>query len=238
METALAAGDPPRRRGESRRRGRWRSGSQTRQRILDVARGHFAREGYDRATVRAIAAEGEADPAMVYYFFGSKQGLFAAAMALPGSPRESLAALLAGGLDHLGPRLVGRFLHVWDTAETIEPLFLLSRSAGTDEESAAMLRDFLHREVGDQLVRAIGTPDAPLRVALVVTHLMGLALARYLVRLEPIASASHDTLVAWLGPMLQQCLTGAAPTAAAGQHRRQPTPDRSGEGPARSGSRA
>jgi AcrR family transcriptional regulator len=189
---------------------------------LAVAKAQFARQGYDRTSVRAIGAEAGADPAMVYYFFKNKQALFAAAMDLPGNPGESLPALLGAGLDGLGPRLARHFLQVWDAAETIEPLSLLVRSAGTDDASAAMLRDFLHREVGDRLARALGTPEAGLRVALVVSHLMGLMLARYLVRLEPIASASHDTLAAWLGPVLQTCLTGNPADAQAAQTLRAP----------------
>jgi AcrR family transcriptional regulator len=210
METPVKGSAEAESPAASRRPGRWRSGLQNRQRILEAARAEFARQGYDRATIRGIAVGAGVDPAMVFYFFGSKQGLFAAAMALPDSPNESLASMLKAGLDGLGPRLVRRFLEVWDTAETIEPLLLLTRSAGTEDESAMMLRDFLQREVGDQLAQALGKPDAQFRVALVVAQFMGLAMARYLVRLEPMASASHDTLVAWLGPVVQHCLTGSA----------------------------
>lgn len=184
---------------------------QSRQRILDAARSRFAGEGYDRTTVRAIAEDARVDPAMVYYFFGSKDRLFAAAMKLPGSPREPLASLIETGLDDLGPRLVRRFLELWDSAEDFEPLVALFRSAPTHDQSASMLRDFLQREISDPLVRALDTPDARLRVGLVGTQLIGLAGARYLIRIEPIASANQDELVGWLGPILQHYLTGLNP---------------------------
>jgi len=193
------------------RGGRWRTGQQSRQRILEAARARFATEGYDRTTMRAVAAAAAVDAAMVHYFFGGKRQLFMEAMQRPGDPRESLPRLIEAGIEGLGARLVRRVLQVWDDAERPEPVFPLLRSAGASDESASMVRDFVQREIADQLVDALGTSDAPIRVGLVCAQIMGLAMARYQVRLEPIASASQETLVAWLGPVLQRCLTGPPP---------------------------
>ena len=161
--------------------------------------------------MRAVAAAAAVDAAMVHYFFGGKRQLFMEAMQLPGDPRESLSRLIEAGIEGLGARLVRRVLQVWDDAERPEPVFPLLRSAGASDESASMVRDFVQREIADQLVDALGTSDAPIRVGLVCAQIMGLAMARYQVRLEPIASASQETLVAWLGPVLQRCLTGPPP---------------------------
>ena len=100
---------------EARRPGRWRTGQQNRQRIIDAARDRFMRDGYERATVRAIAAAAGVDVAMVYYFFDSKEGLFtASALTGPEHPLHQLATLLDEGTDQIGPRLVRRVLEHWD----------------------------------------------------------------------------------------------------------------------------
>jgi AcrR family transcriptional regulator len=192
------------------RRGRWRSGMATRRRILDAAKARFASDGYEHATVRAIAADAQVDPGMVHDVFGRKDQLFAAAMGGPDSPRAPVTELLADGIDDLGVRLVRRFLEVWDATEHVEPLLALARSAHTEERSATMLREFIQHEFAGPIVRHLDAPDAALRAGLVTTQLLGLTIARYAVRIDPIASADHDTLTAWLGPVVQDLLTGPA----------------------------
>src|SRR3954453_6258225 len=100
---------------EERRSGRWRTGQQSKQRIIDAARDRFTRDGYERATVRGIAADAGVDVAMVYYFFGNKEGLLSASVLTgPEHPLHQLATLLDEGSDDIGPRLVRRFLEHWD----------------------------------------------------------------------------------------------------------------------------
>jgi AcrR family transcriptional regulator len=190
------------------RRGRWRTGAATRRRILDAAKARFASDGYEHATVRAIAADAQVDPGMVHYLFGRKDQLFAAAMDAPDSPRAPVTDLLAQGLDDLGPRLVRRFLEVWDASDHVEPLLVMARSTQASDRSTTMLREFIQREFVDLLARHLDTPDAPLRAGLITTQLLGMAIARYAVRVEPITSADHDTLTAWFGPIVQDILTG------------------------------
>jgi AcrR family transcriptional regulator len=190
-----------------KRQGRWRTGEQSRQRVLDAALARFTELGYDRATVRAIAADAGVDPGMVHYFFGSKQNLFAAVMRLPGDLHAGMDALLAGGIDDLGPRLVRRFLAIWDGAQDFEPLLALVRSAPTSEESTRLLREFILREITDRVAEVLDEAG-PLRMGLVTAHLIGLASARYLVRVEAVSSADPEVLVAWFGPIVQQALTG------------------------------
>jgi hypothetical protein len=148
---------------------------------------------------------------MVYYFFETKSRLFSAAMAMPVNPAERLASELEAGLEGVGERIVRHFLGVWDHAPTIEPLLALMRSAPTDERSAAMFSEYIHREIVGRLAGAIPPADAQLRAELLGSQLMGLALARYVTRLEPLASASADTVAAWVGPTLQRYLTGPPP---------------------------
>jgi AcrR family transcriptional regulator len=195
-----------------RRPGRWRTGEHSRRRILEAARGCFAERGYDRATVRQIATDAQVDPAMVYYFFETKSRLFTEALAMPVNPAERLADALEPGIDGAGERIVRHFLAVWDSAASIEPLLALMRSAPTDERSAAMFTEYIHREIVGRLAAVVPNEDAHLRAELLGAHLMGIALARYITRLEPLASASADVLAAWVGPTLQRYLAGPSPT--------------------------
>ena len=188
--------------------GRRAGPSTSREEILEAARARFARHGYDGTTMRGVAADAEVDAALVHYFFGTKSSLFGAAMALPVNPADVLAGVLADGVEDLGCRLVRALLPIWDKPETGGPLVALLRSAVGHGEAAAMLREFAGREILGQLARALEDPQAELRATLVGSQLVGLAMARYVLAIEPLASADHDTLAAALAPTLQRYLTG------------------------------
>ncbi len=191
------------------RPGRWRTGQQTRQRIVDAARERFTRDGYERATVRAIAAEAGVDVAMVYYFFGSKEGLFSAsALTGPEHPLHQLATLLDEGPNQIGQRLVRRFLEHWDEGGAFEPFMAVWRSAAIQPQARQVLHDALAGPVATRVAAEFGVTDAELRVELVASHLAGLAFARYQLKLEPIASTAVEDVVVWMGPTLQRYLTG------------------------------
>ncbi|MCV7401886.1 TetR/AcrR family transcriptional regulator [Mycobacterium fragae] len=193
---------------EARRAGRWRTGQQNRQRIIDVARDRFMRDGYERATVRAIAADAGVDVAMVYYFFGSKEGLFtASALTGPEHPLHQLDALLDDGPDDIGPRLVRRFLEHWEEGGVFEPFLTLWRSAAIQPQARKVLHDTIAGPTAERVAAEFGVADAELRVELVASHLAGLAFARYQLRLEPIASTPVEDVVAWIGPTVQRYLT-------------------------------
>lgn len=190
---------------EPARPGRWRSGAESRRRILDAARDAFAERGYGATTVRAVATAAEVDPAMVFYFFGTKQGLFAAATELPDHLPPAFDALFTGGLNGLGERLIRTLVTNLD-ASGRPPLGLLA--ASPQDRSVALLREFLDRELTARLAGLLTAPDAPWRAGAVNVQLLGLAVARYLTRIEPMASASADELVAHFAPIVDHCLTG------------------------------
>lgn len=193
---------------QAQRAGRWRTGQQSRQRIIDAARERFMRNGYERATVRAIAADAGVDVAMVYYFFDSKEGLFtASALTGPEHPLYQLTTLLNEGTEQIGPRLVRRFLEHWDEGPVYEPLLALCRSAVIQPQARDVLHDSLAGPVAERVAAEFGVPDAELRVELVASHLVGLAFARYQLRIEPMASAAIEDLVAWVGPAIERYLT-------------------------------
>ncbi|WP_020673956.1 TetR/AcrR family transcriptional regulator [Amycolatopsis nigrescens] len=198
----------PRRPG---RPGRWRSGAESKQRILETARELFGRHGYGGTTVRAIATAAGVDSAMVFYFFGTKQGLFAAVIEMSGNVPPAIESIFTGGLDRIGERIVRTLVANLDKSDRT-PLVMLTRSAPTDEQSEALLREFIDREITDRLAAMLDTPDAAVRAGMVNVQILGIAVARYIVRIEPIASSSADELVTWFGPLVQHCLTGRTPS--------------------------
>ncbi|PWR05072.1 TetR family transcriptional regulator [Micromonospora acroterricola] len=197
----------------ARRTGRRPGNQGTREAILDAARAAFAERGFDAASIRAIAGTAGVDPALVHHYFGSKDQLFLAAMNSPVDPGEVLPKVLAGGADGIGERLVRTFLGVWDSPAGSAGVALL-RSAVSNDWTARLLREFITtqvlRRVLDQL--DVDPAELPLRGSLIATQLIGLAMMRHVVRLEPVASADPEALVAAIGPTVQRYLTGPLPT--------------------------
>jgi AcrR family transcriptional regulator len=191
------------------RTGRRPGNSGTREAILDAARHAFAERGYQQATIREVAGIAGVDPALVHHYFGTKQDLFVAAVDIPVNPFEAFVALVSEeGLETLGERLLGLFLSVWDQSDQHSPMLALIRSAVSEERAAAMLREFITEEILGRIARELGTPDAKLRTNLVASQLVGLIMARYVIRIEPLASTPAPVLVAAIGPTLQRYITG------------------------------
>ncbi len=178
----------------------------TRERILAAARSDFGKGGYEGTTIRGIAAQAKVDPALVMHYFESKDGVFRAAVQFPVDPAEFIPRLVAPGLEGLGERLVRFFVETWDSPAG-SPFLGLIRSVVGNEDAADQLREFVTREVLGRLAHALQLDQPQLRAALVASQLVGLAMLRYVVRVEPLASARADDVVAWLGPTLQRYLT-------------------------------
>lgn len=178
---------------------RGRNAACTRAELLTAARGQFAREGFQRVTVRSVAAEVGVDQALVRRYFGSKAGLFAEAARLEFSLPD-----LAGLSSHdIGDALVDRFFDLYDKQDTF---LALLRSAATSEEAARQMLAILSEPATRAL--AVVAVDRPReRAALVASQVMGLAFVRYVLRAPPLVDLSHDDLRAWVGPMLVRCLT-------------------------------
>jgi len=204
-------------RADRARSGRRVGDSGTREAILDAARRQFADRGYDGATIRGIAADAGVDPALVHHFYGTKERLFAAAMRMPVVPSEVLTAALAEAAGAgLGEHLVRMALTVWETTE-VQGVFLgLLRSALTSEPAADMFRGFVTDAILGPIAAAARSRDqagdadeAAYRAGIVATQMLGLALSRYVLKLEPVASAGHAELAATIGPTLDRYLTGS-----------------------------
>lgn len=189
------------------RSGRRPGESGSREVILSAARERFARLGFDGTTIRGIAQDAAVDPGMVHHFFGTKDGIFAAAMELPIDAAVVIPALLDEGLDGLGERLLRFFLSLWENPASRLAMSAILRSAVSQERAAALLRGFVGREVIGRLAQRIDRPEPELRATLVGSQLLGLALIRYVIRVEPLASAPAEAVVAAVAPTLQRYLT-------------------------------
>jgi AcrR family transcriptional regulator len=193
----------PARRGP----GRPADGGDRRTAIVAAARAEFAAKGYAAASVRGIAREAGVDPALVHHYFGTKEQVFVAAMELPFDPAERLPEVLAGDPAQLGERLVRLFVSIWDEPDFRAPMLGLLRSAMTGEQGATMLREFVGGALLGRVAAALGDVD-PLRVQAAAAQMVGVVLLRHVVRLEPIASASQEDLVALVAPVVQRHLLG------------------------------
>jgi AcrR family transcriptional regulator len=192
-----------------KRSGRRPGNQDTRSSILEAARRAFAERGFDKASIRAIAGDAGVDPALVHHYFGTKEKLFLAAMNAPVNPGELIPQALAGPRDQAGVRLVRLLLSVWDSPAGAAAVAMF-RSALSNEWTARLLREFVITQV---LRKAVGelVPDseeAALRTSLVATQIAGLAVGRYVLKIEPLASADPETLAAMIGPAVQRYLDG------------------------------
>jgi AcrR family transcriptional regulator len=191
-------------------RGRRRGQPDTRAGILAAARSAFAELGYDGASIRRIAADATVDPALVHHYFGTKEQLFVAALELPVNPAEIAPQIAAGGLDGFGERLVGAFVAAWDSPAGTAGVALL-RSATRHEWAGRLLREFLLSRVIVPVLSSLGVSEPATRGTLIASQMLGLAMARYVLRVEPLASMPADVLVALVGPTVQRYLCTELP---------------------------
>ena len=202
MTTPAAPG--PRRGRTGRRPG----SEDTRATILAAARAAFAERGFEGASIRDIAARAGVDGALIHHYFGSKQQLFLAASEFPFDPAELVPRILAGPRETMGERLVMSVVGLWDRPEVQLLLLGIIRSAATAPVAAGMARRLLADGPFLALARAVDMPDAEVRANLAGTQLIGLALARYVIGLEPVASMTPEALAAAVGPTIGRYLTG------------------------------
>jgi AcrR family transcriptional regulator len=190
------------------RSGRRPADSGTRPAIAEAARRQFATVGYDRTSLRSVAADAGVDAALVSYFFGTKQQLFVSVVDLPFDPDDVVPEVFADGPEGAGERLARFVVAVLDDAGGRDRLAGLVRAAAAEPEAAALLRALIEQRILARVVAELDTPDADLRAALLGSQLIGLVMARVVVGVEPLASLPATTLAAALAPTLQHYLTG------------------------------
>ncbi|MCW6008603.1 TetR family transcriptional regulator [Micromonospora sp. CPCC 205371] len=193
----------------ARRTGRRPGNPDTREAILAAAREAFAERGFDAASIRGIATSAGVDPALVHHYFGTKEQLFRACMDFPVDPAQVLPQVLEGGIDGIGERVVRMFLSVWDSPAGAAGVALL-RSTLSNEWTARLLREFVTTQMLRYVLPKLDVEpgEARLRVSLVASQMAGLAMIRYVLKLEPLASAPPDVVISAVAPTLQRYLAG------------------------------
>lgn len=180
----------------------------TRDQIVAAARAAFAAQGLEATSLRAVARAAGVDAALVHHYFRSKQELFVASTDLPIDPAALLTGVAADP-DRAGELMAGAFLAMLDDADARQRLLAILRAAATDEAAAASLRGLIHERVARPAAEALAADHPSLRATLVGSQLVGLAFARHVVGVEPLASTPAEVLAAAVGPTLQRYLTGA-----------------------------
>ncbi|WP_194814098.1 TetR family transcriptional regulator [Nocardia sp. XZ_19_385] len=175
----------------------------TRDVLVRTARRMFADTGFDKTSVRDIAAAAGVDPGLIRHYFGSKADLFQATLGWPFDPAAVAAQVTAEGPGGVGARLTRVFFEAWEHPESRSPLLAILRGAATHADSADLVRQFIQGELYDQLAARLPGPDAGLRIDLAMAQLLGVAYLRHILRVEPLASASVDELVTRVSPVVE-----------------------------------
>lgn len=201
-------------------RGRRPPGSGTKEAIAAAARSQFGAHGYQRTSLRSIAAEAGVDPRLVLHFFGSKQQLFLSVVELPFDPASVFPAILGDGGPGVGRRLAEFMVGVLDSPERRSIATGIVRAAASEEEAARLWRDVVAEKMLVPLASRVARDRPELRAALAGSQIVGLIMARHVVGVTALAEAPKDQLVDALAPVFEHYLTGdlgadapAAPTA-------------------------
>jgi AcrR family transcriptional regulator len=202
----------------SNRPGRRPGASDTREAILKGARTEFGRFGYRGATMRGIAAHAGVDPGLIRHYFGNKSGLFTATVTLPEASTR-LYSVVAGGGTGVAERLVRTYLGLWEDLGTRDHLRAIMSSAFASPDAMDRLQALAASVLQQEVASLSG--DAPeLRLSLAGSHLLGIALARYVVRTPPLVALEFDVLVEMVVPAIDAYLTGPLRSAQTGTNAR------------------
>ena len=197
----------------ARKRGRPRrtesDAAGTRDRILDAARQQFSESGFEKTSVRAIAKAAGVDAALVHHYFGTKEQVFEAAVEVAFAPAVKVRdAVLEGPLDDAGERMTRTIFGLWENPVTRKPLLAIVRSAVNNEAAAAVFRRLVSAQLLRRIAGELDAPDAELRAELAAAQLVGVAMMRYVIKIEPVASADVEEIIARVAPVVQGHLTG------------------------------
>jgi AcrR family transcriptional regulator len=177
----------------------------TRRAVLGAARALFTARGYEGTTIRAVAARAGVDASMVMRYFTSKAGLFTAAVTMD----LQVPDLGSVPSSRRGELLVRHFISRWEDPARDDELIALMRTAVTSETVAGQLQEVLSQLITGPIA-GLDDEQAAERGTFIATQLLGLALCRYILRLEPLASMPSDDVVAAIAPSVQRYLTRGA----------------------------
>ncbi|MCM2393794.1 TetR family transcriptional regulator [Streptomyces albipurpureus] len=204
----MTDGTAPRRRGRPART-EATDGPAAPERILEAARTEFAERGYDKTTMRGIARAAGVDAALVHHYYGSKDDVFAAAIEVSFEPALAVSEILGKGTDGIGERLARYIIGIWENPVSRVPLLAIIRSALTHDAAAKVFRGFVLRRLLGRVAAELEVPNPEFRAELAASHLVGIAILRYVIQVEPLASADPEEIIAMVAPTLQRYLTEA-----------------------------
>jgi AcrR family transcriptional regulator len=188
------------------RTGRRPGATRTRARLLEAARAQFGSRGFDRTSLRAIAGEAGVDQALIIHFFGSKLGLFVEAVELPIDPEVGIRHITDGPMAEIGERVANFVIGALEDQSARSVVTALVRAATSEPEAARLVRERLTHELWGPLARELRLDKAELRVALVGSQILGLVVARYVVKVEPLGSLEPHRVASFIAPALQRYL--------------------------------
>ena len=209
MESETEAHTAARPRGRRRKD----AAADTRSTIVKAAAAEFASRGYESASMRSIARKAGVDPALVHHYFAEKADLFAESISAPIRPDRIVKEILAGPREQIGENIIRFLLGALEERGARTRIISLLHTALGQEFAATMLRQFLAREVLQRLASAIGGESQELRASLAASQIVGLIIARYGIRIEPLASAPAEEIIQRVGAVVQWHLTGGGPSA-------------------------
>ncbi|KAB1978354.1 TetR/AcrR family transcriptional regulator [Streptomyces triticiradicis] len=180
----------------------------TRDRILAAAREEFSERGYEKTSVRGIAKSAGVDSALVHHYFGTKEQVFEAAIEVAFAPAlDAPEKIVEGPLDGVGERLTRFVLGIWENPTSRTPLLAIVRSAVNNDTAAAVFRRLVAAQLLRRIAGRLDVPDAELRAELAAAQLVGVAMLRHVIKVEPLASADLERIVAGVAPVVQGHLT-------------------------------
>lgn len=197
--------------GTSRRRGRppRTESAGTRDRILAAAREEFSEHGYEKTSVRGIAKAAGVDSALVHHYFGTKEQVFEAAVEVAFAPAlDARDTVLDAPPEEVGERMTRMIVGLWEDPVTRAPLLAIVRSAVNNETAAGVFRRLVATQLLRRIAEQLDAPDAELRAELAAAQLVGIAMVRYVIRVEPLASADPEQIIRRVAPVVQEHLTG------------------------------
>ncbi|WP_171109102.1 MULTISPECIES: TetR family transcriptional regulator [Streptomyces] len=195
----------------ARRRGRppRTESADTRDRILAAAREEFSERGYEKTSVRGIAKAAGVDSALVHHYFGTKEQVFQEALEAVFAPAlKAPDVIFEGPAEGVGERFARFLFGIWENPVTRTPLLAVVRSAVTNEVAASVFRRLVAAQLLRRVASQLGLPDAELRAELAAAQLVGVAIMRYVIKLEPLASADVEVIIKRIAPVVQGHLTG------------------------------
>src|SRR3954453_2892821 len=173
--------------------------------ILEAARELFAEHGFERTTIRAVAAKAGIDPALVMQYYGNKEGLFAASARWHVDHKRIATAALGD----IATTALTDVFEGFEDADKRDGAIALLRNCLTHDSALEVVRDEVMCETQAMIAKTIGGPDAELRAALLGSTVMGLILGRSLLQLPALQAASPDDIKRLLTPVLEQIVTPA-----------------------------